>query len=749
LGGTQEITGNKTYSGSSDFTGPLKIDGVTVSATAAELNKLDGATISTAELNFLAGVSSNIQTQLNAIQYDVDQNESDADSGIAANEVHIDNLVSLSGAAKDATDLGSFTGSTITDSSTVKAGLQELETAVEAAQSNANSSSEVKTQSSTANADHYLTFVADNNSTPTAEPVRTASGVKYNPGLNMLDISSGTVHAQYFTIDNVNLNATANELNILDGATLSTTELNYVDGVTSSIQPQIDAATSDITDLRDLSGTSDGETSLGDFDGVTISANRNIKQALQELETSVESKGSGSSLTALTTAVGDLNTLSGVSQNETDLGEFTGSTIADDRTIKEALQDLETELEDGAGSLTADSGTADYANGTVTIAGGTGLTTSATSETLTVNLDDTAVTSGSYGNTNKSLTVSFDAQGRATYAASQNIDIVHTQVSDFDAGVQTNTLDSLAQPVANVAMNAKRLTGLADPVGDQDAATKYYVDSTATGLSVKDSARVATTANVSLSGVQTVDGVSLSAGDRILVKNQTDASENGIYDVASGGAWSRSSDADNTPAGEVVSGVFVFVEEGSVNADAGFILSTNDPIVLDETDLSFVQFSGAGQITAGAGLTKSGNQLDVGTASTARVVVNANNIDLATHGTAGTYNGLTVDAYGRVSSFATPTTLAGYSIADAQPLDATLTALAGVTTAADQLIYADGSDSFATASLTAYGRSLLDDANATAARSTLGLGSMAIQNKNNVDITGGVIDGCAIDGGTF
>jgi hypothetical protein len=75
--------------------------------------------------------------------------------------------------------------------------------------------------------------------------------------------------------------------------------------------------------------------------------------------------------------------------------------------------------------------------------------------------------------------------------------------------------------------------------------------------------------------------------------------------------------------------------------------------------------------------------------------------------------------------------------------------LAGVTTAADQLIYADGSDSFATASLTAYGRSLLDDASATAARSTLGLGSMAIQNKNNVDITGGVIDGCAIDGGTF
>ena len=748
LSGTQEITGNKTYSGESDFTGPLKIDGVTVSATAAELNKLDGATITTAELNYLAGVSSNIQAQLNSIQSDVDQNESDADAGIAANEAHIDNLVSLSGVSKDDTDLGTFTGSTISDGGTVKAGMQELETAVESAQTNADSASEVKTQLSAVNANQYLTFVADNNVTPTKEAVRTAAGIKYNPSLNVLYVS-GTVAAEYLTLNSVNVNATADEINILDGATLTTTELNYVDGVTSSIQTQIDAAVSDVADLRSLSGTADGDTDLGDFSGVTISANRNIKQALQELETSVETKGSGASLAALTTAVGDLNILTGVAQNSEDLGTFTGSTIGDNRDIKEALQDLETELEDGAGSLTADSGIADFADGTVTVAGGTGLSTSATGETLTVNLDDTTVTAGSYGSSNKSLTVSFDAQGRATLASAQSINIVHTQVSDFDSGVQTNRLDQMAQPTAAVAMNSQRLTGLADPVGDQDAATKYYVDSTATGLSVKESARAATTANITLSGVQTIDGVSLVAGDRVLVKNQTDASENGIYDVVSGNAWTRSSDADNSPSGEMVAGVFVFIEEGSVNADSGFILSTNDPIVLDETDLTFVQFSGAGQITAGAGMTKSGNQIDVGTASTARIVVNANDIDLATHGTAGTYNGLTVDSYGRVSSFTTPTTLAGYSITDAQPLDATLTALAGVSTSADTLIYSDGSDSFATTSLTAYSRSLLDDANATAARSTLGLGSMAIQNKTNVDITGGTIDGCSIDGGTF
>ena len=626
LSGTQTVTGNKTYSGTSDFTGPLKIDSVTVTATAAELNKLDGATITTTELNYLAGVSSNIQAQLNA-------NDSD-----------ISDILASVGISDGDTNLGTFAGDTITDGATVKEALEDLEAAVES---------------------------------------------------NDDDIT------------------------------------------------ELDANQSD---LIALSGVDENAQNLGDFDGTTISANRTIKQALQELETSVESKGSGASLTSLTTAVGDLNTLTGVAQNEEDLGEFDGSTIADNRTIKEALQDLETELEDGAGSLTADSGTADFANGTVTVTGGVGLSTAASGETLTVNLDNTTVTSGSYGNTNKSLTVSFDAQGRATFATSQNIDIVHTQVSDFDAGVRTNRLDQLTQPSANVAMNGNRLTGLADPIGDQDAATKAYVDATAVGLDVKDSARVATTEDITLSGVQTIDGVGVLAGDRVLVKNQTDKTENGVYDVVSGGAWTRSEDAVQD---ELTSGSFVFIEEGSVNGSAGFVVSTANPITIGSDDIEFSQFSGAGQITAGSGMTKSGNTLDVNTASSDRIVINANNIDLATHGTAGTYNGLTVDAYGRATSFSTPTTLAGYSITDAQPLNATLTLISALSFNANEMVYSVSATELGTTSLTAYARSLLDDTNATSARATLGLGTMAIQNKNNVDITGGVIDGCAIDGGTF
>ncbi|KRT69320.1 MAG: prophage MuMc02, head decoration protein [candidate division NC10 bacterium CSP1-5] len=108
---------------------------------------------------------------------------------------------------------------------------------------------------------------------------------------------------------------------------------------------------------------------------------------------------------------------------------------------------------------------------------------------------------------------------------------------------------------------------------------------------VKDSVRAATTANITLSGEQTIDGVSVVAVDRVLVKDQSAGAENGIY-VAASGAWSRAIDA-NTSA-EVTPGMFVFVEEGTVNGDQGFVLTTNAPITLGTTALSFTQFSGGG-----------------------------------------------------------------------------------------------------------------------------------------------------------
>jgi len=232
--------------------------------------------------------------------------------------------------------------------------------------------------------------------------------------------------------------------------------------------------------------------------------------------------------------------------------------------------------------------------------------------------------------------------------------LVASNINNFDSQVRTSRLDQMSAPTASVSLNSQKITNLADPTNDQDAATKAYVDAARSGLDVKQSVRAATTANITLSGTQTIDGVSLIAGDRVLVKDQTTATQNGIYVVAAG-SWSRSTDADSSA--EVTAGMFTFVAEGTTNADSGWVLTTNDTITLGSTNLSFAQFSGAGQITAGSGLTKSGNTLDIGTASSSRIVVNADNIDLAsvTRNDSGSGNvviGVSTDSYGRVTSVA-------------------------------------------------------------------------------------------------
>jgi hypothetical protein len=177
-------------------------------------------------------------------------------------------------------------------------------------------------------------------------------------------------------------------------------------------------------------------------------------------------------------------------------------------------------------------------------------------------------------------------------------------------------------------MGSNRVTNVADPTGAQDSATKSYVDATINGLDVKDSVRVGTTANLSAtynnsagtltasaSGAITVDSVSLSVSDRILVKNQTTATQNGIYEVTTVGSGSVSyvltRTADGNTSDELSGGVFFFVEEGTLNGDNGYVSTHNGTPTLGTTSIVFGQFSGAGQISAGAGMTKNGNTLDV------------------------------------------------------------------------------------------------------------------------------------------
>jgi hypothetical protein len=162
----------------------------------------------------------------------------------------------------------------------------------------------------------------------------------------------------------------------------------------------------------------------------------------------------------------------------------------------------------------------------------------------------------------------------------------------------------------------------------QSLVNKAYVDSVANGLDVKASVRVATTANLagtynngngtitaSSNGAISIDGVSLTTNDRVLVKDQSTATQNGFYKVTtvgSGGAafvLTRTPDADE--ASEVTGGAFTFVEEGTANADNGYVATHNGTPTLGTTNITFEQFSGAGQIAAGAGLTKTGNTIDV------------------------------------------------------------------------------------------------------------------------------------------
>jgi len=164
-------------------------------------------------------------------------------------------------------------------------------------------------------------------------------------------------------------------------------------------------------------------------------------------------------------------------------------------------------------------------------------------------------------------------------------------ISDFDTQVRTSRLDQMAAPTADVSLNSHKLTNVTTPSASSDAATKGYVDGVASGLSWKDAARAATTANITLSGAQTIDGVSVIAGDRVLVKAQTTGSENGIY-VAAAGAWARSADADTSA--EVKAGLALYVNEGTTNGNAAFVLTTDDPITLGTTALTFAQLSSGG-----------------------------------------------------------------------------------------------------------------------------------------------------------
>jgi len=265
-----------------------------------------------------------------------------------------------------------------------------------------------------------------------------------------------------------------------------------------------------------------------------------------------------------------------------------------------------------------------------TITGGEGIDTSASGTTLTITGEDAT-------SSNKGI-ASFDGTDFTVTSGAVAVNAITLGSSSLNPGATTTDIAGLTSLTVDnlningneiistdtngdislspngsgvVDVNNSRISNVTDPTQAQDAATKAYVDAVKQALDIKDSVRVATTANITISTDlnvgDTIDGVTLADGDRVLVKDQSSGEENGIY--IAGSSPVRSADANSSA--EVTAGLFVFVEEGTVNADNGFVLTTNDDITLDTTALTFVQFSGAGQIVAGDALSKSGNTLNV------------------------------------------------------------------------------------------------------------------------------------------
>ena len=345
--------------------------------------------------------------------------------------------------------------------------------------------------------------------------------------------------------------------------------------------------------------------------------------------------------------------------------------LKDDGTQYAALTNNSSNLIIKSGSTTA----ATFTGANVDLAGTLDVTGVVTHDSTTVLSDDVTFT-GAAANVvwdKSDNALEWADNAKATFGADGDLQIYHDSSNSYidDAGtgdliiraasnltLQKYTGETLAQFTSDGAASlyyddsAKlathtngititgRIMSLTDPSSDQDAATKAYVDSVASGLDVKESVRAASTANGTLASAfangQALDGITLATGDRILLKHQSTASENGVYTVNASGAPTRATDYDSTA--EVTTGAFTFVEEGTVNQSTGWTLTTTGTITLGSTSLAYTQFSGAGLITPGDGLDKSGNTLSVDLKANGGIVIESTELalDLAASNMTGT-----------------------------------------------------------------------------------------------------------------
>jgi len=475
---------------------------------------------------------------------------------------------------------------------------------------------------------------------PSTSAVTTIGGELY---VNMLDHTAGTLTADsaiivdsnskidQLLVDNIRIGTTADTIDTSSGNLTIAPASNLV----------INTGTVDFsgsaTELKVTDNSATGLTiATADHTYITIDSTNSAE--LVKFGRQVEFSGaytlptadgtSGQALITDGSGTVSFTTISTTLDIAGDSGTDTVSLVNDTFTFTGG-EGIDTAVTDNTLTISAEDSSASN-KGVVIVAAGEGIDVSYSSGTATVSGEDAT-------SANKGI-ASFDATDFTVTSGAVAVNAITLGSSSLNPGATTTDIAGLTSLVVDnlnlngneisstdtngdislnpngsgtVDVNNSRIVNVTDPTQAQDAATKAYVDAVKQALDIKDSVRVATTATITIASDlnvgDTIDGITLADGDRVLVKDQSTGSENGIY--VAGATPVRSGDA-NTSA-EVTPGMFVFVEEGTANGDNGFVLTTDAPITLDTTSLTFTQFSGAGQIVAGDALSKSGNTLNV------------------------------------------------------------------------------------------------------------------------------------------
>ena len=333
----------------------------------------------------------------------------------------------------------------------------------------------------------------------------------------------------------------------------------------------------------------------------------------------------------------------------------------------------------------------------------------------------------------------FIGQGQPFYAT--------VNPSQYGLAITNSTIDSTTigatTPSTGVFTNIFTTTGqiLTAPSGNTDIANKAYVDAIAQGLNPKAAVKCATTASITLSGLQTIDGYTTLAGDRVLVKNETSAPTNGIY-IAASGAWTRSTDMD---VWAEVPGAYCVVLNGSVNGNTAWVSTSADTGTIGTTPITFVQFAGTGTYYAGTGLTLASNTFSITNTG----------VTAASYGSASSVPVLAINAQGQVTSASSSSIAIAASQITSGTISSSLisgsyTGITGVGTLTAGTWNAStigvpyggtGATTFTAGYLKASGTSAFSTVSTIPSTDITGLGTMSTQNANSVAITGGTISG--------